>query len=589
MRREATPTVLLFATLIPMLLCGLAAPADVAASGIPDPRFGIVEAHEAPAAATALGAGWTRIRFEWNRMQPNGPTEWNPSVSDQTLNNELTHGREVVGLLVTTPGWATDTAVGAGVPRGLYLPTDDSNNLWAGFVREVVGRYAGRIDHWTIWNEPDIPTSSIDMTWGGSVEDFVRLLQVAYLVAKETNPNAVIHMAAITHHHDEHWFGRFIEKLVAQPGAAANGHYFDVATLHLYHEPEKIYAITAHYDAMMRGHGIRKPLWIAETNAYLSRATPEEQAFFVFQAFSLEIAAGAERIAVYKMADTETDAAADPEPFGLVRIDGSRRPAFTAYQVAATYLAGFRGASWDRRDGISLVTVDRGASTTTVLWSRSPESQTAMVPTRTTRALLVDVWGSAHYVYPERGYFYVDLPGANCSQGCWLGGAPYMLVEGAPASADTAPTPQPPTPVPTETADANNASGSDVPPTATKTVRPSTPQAPTATVERRSTRTSTPSPTASGTPTPTRMFSATATSSPTTTPSSTSTPTHTPTVTPTPSPTSRPTRTPTPTAAASYAGASNRSWTLIGVLMVGLGVMAMAGGAKKLHPSTGSR
>ncbi|MCZ7667210.1 MAG: hypothetical protein M5U34_08335 [Chloroflexi bacterium] len=39
------------------------------------------------------------------------------------------------------------------------------------------------------------------------------------------------------------------------------------------------------------------------------------------------------------MQDTEGDKAANPEPFGLVKRDGSRRPAFDTYRVAITRLA----------------------------------------------------------------------------------------------------------------------------------------------------------------------------------------------------------------------------------------------------------
>ncbi|MBU0702717.1 MAG: hypothetical protein KKC18_02495, partial [Chloroflexi bacterium] len=447
-------TTLLFITLV-FVVPGLLPRSTVSALGGPDYRFGVVESYAAPAAATALGAGWTRVTFEWNRIQTNGPDEWDVvPISDEALANELAQGRQVTGLLITTPGWATDVGIGAGVPQGLYLPTDDPNNLWANFVRTIVGRYAGRIDHWTIWNEPEIPAGSPDMTWGGSVEDFIQLLRVAYTVANETNPNAVIHMAAVTHWHNEHWFGQFLETLTADSGAAANNYYFDVATFHLYHEPEKIYDVVSHYRRMMYDYGIYKPIWVAETNAYLSRVSDVEQAFFIVQAFSLEIAAGAERIAVYKMADTATDQAADPEPFGLVRMDGSRRDAFTAYQVATNYLAGFRSGTWDRRDEISVVTVDRGQRTTTVVWARAPEPQTAMIPARTTSALLVDVWGSARYVYPERGYYFVDLAGADCSEGCQMGGPPLMLVEEAPVSADTVLAPSSPTPPGTPDPDA---------------------------------------------------------------------------------------------------------------------------------------
>ncbi len=445
------------ATLLAVAALSPQAPTATAA-GVPDYRFGIVEAYAAPAAATALGAGWERVTFEWNRIQPNGPDEWNiVPISDQVLANELGQGRQVVGLLITTPGWATDLGIGPGVPQGLYLPTDDPNNLWANFVRTIVTRYAGRIDHWTIWNEPEIPPGSPDMTWGGSTKDFIQLLRVAYTVAKEANPNSTIHLAAVTHWHNEHWFGKFLDALVADPNAAVNNYYFDVATLHIYFQPETVYDLTAHYYRLMHNRDIYKPIWIAETNAAPSQdpAWPvpnaqfnislEEQAIFIVQAFSLGLAAGAERIAVYKMADTATDQAADPEPFGLVRMDGSRRSAFTAYQVATNYLAGFRGGSWDRRDDISLVTIDRGSQTTTVVWARSPEPQTAIIAARTTRALLVDTWGSSYYVYPDHGYYFVDLPGASCAPEC-VGGAPFMLVEDVAASASTAPAPAGPTP-----------------------------------------------------------------------------------------------------------------------------------------------
>lgn len=426
---------------------------------IPDPRFGVVEAHAAPDAAAAMGAGWTRITFEWARIQPNNADEWNAPISDEALANEINQGRQVVGLLVTTPAWATDPSIGGGVPRGLYLPADDPNNLWANFVRAIVARYAGRIDHWTIWNEPDIPSTSPDATWGGSVADYVQLLRVAYFAVKEANPNATIHLAGLSHWHNDLWFGWFLDAVAADPNAAAYGYYFDVATLHLYHTPAEIYEKIGLYYAQMHSRGIYKPIWLAETNAYLSRVSEDEQASFIFQAFSLAIAAGAERIAVYKMADAPTDSAADPEPFGLVQMDGSPRPAFTAYRTAVTYLAGFQSGSWDYRQDVAVVTIARGVKTTTVVWARTPQPQTAVIPARTTSALLVDTRGGARIINPERGYYLISLEGATGG----MEGKPVMLVEDAPVYAQTArspsedeigieatPTPTPPpTPSPT--------------------------------------------------------------------------------------------------------------------------------------------
>ncbi len=556
----------LLTTLLAASALGPLAPAARAA-GIPDYRFGVIESYDAPAAASALGAGWTRVTFEWNRIQPNGQEEWNVvPISDAQLATELSQGRQVVGLLVTTPGWATDTDKGPGVPRGLYLPIDDPNNTWAVFVRSIVTRYAGRVDHWTIWNEPDIP-SGPDMTWGGSMADFVQLLRVGYLVAKQSNPNAVIHMAGIMHWYNPDWFGQFLEELVADPNAAANGYYFDVATLQIYIQPETVYDITVHYYQLMANRGIHKPIWIAETNAQPTTdpAAPvpnpqftislEEQAIYMVQAFSLGIAAGAARIAVFKMADLESDLAADPEPAGLVRLDGSRRPAFTAFQTAATYLSGFRGGTWDRRDDISVVTIDRGSRTTTVVWARTPQPQTAVIAARATSARVIDVWGSVRTVYPERGYYYLDLAGANCAEGCRMGGAPLMLVEDAPVSADTAPVASSPTPP------AGAGTGAATPdPNALPTRTPTFTPTPTATPTR--------------TPTPTRTATPTRTPSATPSPTPSSTPTFTPSQTATPLPTATPS--PTPTAVPFFALdlRSGGLWLVTGLLAV-----TVAGGA----------
>lgn len=502
--------------LLPLILPLLILRPLPALSGSPDYRFGVVEAFEAPWAASELGAGWTRVTFRWNEVQPDGPDQWNLPITDAQLALELAQGRQVVGLVVNTPGWATDTGRGVGVPRGLYLGHNDPENLWAAFLRALVARYAGRIDHWIIWNEPDI-WDTYHQSWGGSVEDFAQLLRVSYGAVKETNPNAVVHLAAVTHWWDvnygrELFFRRLLQVLAADPNAAPHNYYFDVATLHIYFQPENLYDLTVFYRNLMREYGLEKPIWIVETNAAPSedpaRPVPdarfkvslEDQAAFIIQAMALGIAGGAERIAVYKMADTERDLAANPEPFGLVRADGTRRPAFTAYRVAATYLAGFRGGRWERRDEASVVVVDRGGQVTTVAWSRTPSSQVVYLPARTLRALLVDMWGHARVVYPNRGYYTLNLPGCDYEGSCLIGGAPLMLVEEnneasgpPPAPSPTlpaveppslpSPTPAPtytPTPTPTPTATPTPVPSPTPPPTPTPTPTPA-PPTPTAT------------------------------------------------------------------------------------------------------------
>ncbi len=218
----------------------------------PNPQFGVIESTENPAAAAELGVGWTRITFQWAEVQAGGPDTWTPKISDAELDAEIVAGREVVGLLIGIPDWARDENL---LPQGLWLPPDDPGNTWANFVREAVGRYNGRIHNWVIWNEPDIAATEIAHTWDGSVADFAQLQRTAYLVAKETNPAATIHLAAFTYWADvyagtEQYMARLLDELLADPAAAQHNTYFDVATAHLYFQPNQIYDLLTLFQDM---------------------------------------------------------------------------------------------------------------------------------------------------------------------------------------------------------------------------------------------------------------------------------------------------------------------------------------------------
>jgi hypothetical protein len=551
--RKAVLALVCLGLLIPHIWAGTPA----SALGPPDPRFGVVEAYEGPEQATLAGVGWERIIFWWHELQPNGPDDWNGQhFPDEILDRERAQGREVVGLLKNTPPWATDGEPLRGVPRGLYLPHDDANNLWAAFVRRVVSHYAGRIDHWIIWNEPDVwDGEHVGHAWAGSVEDYYQLLKVAYLAAKEANPHCVIHLTGLTYWWDwvygrQQYFERFLEVAAQDPTAPDHNHYFDVVTLHIYFKPQTIYEIVSFFRQAMQEHGLDKPIWINETNAAPSHdpgwPVPEprfvisldEQASYIIQAFVLGLAAGAERIAVYKMMDKSSDVNANPEPYGLVRADGSFRPAFHAYQVVTTHFSGARQVSLVRRGEIDQVTIDRGERTTTVLWNRSPVTQTIALQAIAPQAILVNKEGQTRTLKADNGQYVLTLPGALCSDptGCFIGGSPLLLVEEGPPSARGLLQPiATPTSPPTSTATPS--------PTATQTPT----QTPTPTPMPTATPSSTPVPTATPTPVPTRTPPSTPMPTPTNTATRTATNTPFPTSTPTPSPTATAISSPVPT------------------------------------------
>jgi len=492
-----------------------------------DHRLGAVEAFRYAQGATEARVGWERVIFWWRGLQPDNSDEWSEYYfPDGTLNDELAAGREVIGMLSNPPDWANGGQGPAGVPNGLYLPYNDTHNLWGQFVMKIAARYRGRIDRWVIWNEPDVwSEEQPGYTWKGTVEEFYQLLKVGYLAAKEGNPDCKVHLCGLTYwwdkeHNREQYFNRLLDLIVKDPTAPANNYYFDVVTLHLYFRSQSVYDIVQEFRKMMAAHGIDKPIWINETNAPPSQdpqdpvpnavfhVTLDEQASFLIHAFALGIAAGAERIAVYKLID-RPKAPGSLEPYGLYREDESKRPGFYAYQVVTTYFAGFRTASLEQKGPIQIVTIDRGGATTTVVWTNSHEPQVYALPAIAEQAQLIDKLGNVRVMAPLNGRYDLPLEGAVCTHpGCIIGGSPWVIVEeGQPRDRGRflpTPTRLPPTPTPTERATATPTA--TAPPTDTPTLTP--------------------------TPTTTATFTPTPTETPTLTPSLTPTPTWTPTPTP---------------------------------------------------------
>jgi hypothetical protein len=509
----------------------------------PDRRFGAIEAFRDSGAAVEAGVAWERILFYWSELQREGPDDWNGyHVPDEWLNQATAADREVIAVLKHTPAWATDGLPGCGVPRGLDLPVDDPGNLWAAFVRRVVGMYAGRIDRWVIWNEPDIEPETYGAEWCGTVEEYYRLLKVTYLAANQANPNVKIHLTGLTFHHDQSYLRDFLTIATNDPTGPEHGHYFDVVSLHIYFQTKSIPKIINETRATLASYGIEKPIWLNETNASPDtdpewpidricwRVSLEEQAGFLLQSFSLALSAGVERIAVYKWLDN--DLPPGGEPFGVLRPDHSRRPAFDAFKLITTHYAGTISASEDRQSLYTVVMLDRGASTTRVLWARTQAAATVSLPAQGAQARLIDQTGAEQIIVPVDGQYTLTLPGASCTAErpdcpvahppCIIGGFTYLLVE---EGATPAPTAIPTALIPTETPT----------PAPTDLPQPTSTPAPT----------DIPIPTA--TPTPTLTFTPlpvfTATPLPTQTP--------VPTFTATPPPSATPLPSATPTAAAS--------------------------------------
>ena len=408
----------------------------------PAAEFGAIESFWAPQEAAELHVGWERILFYWNEIQPMDADDWNTlHVLEEWLVEANQQGRVVVGLLKNTPAWATDGDPFSGVPRGLYLPVDDPDNLWANYVRRVVEYYAPRgVHNWIIWNEPEIEAGVYGHEFDGSVEDYARLLQVAYLVAKETDPQAMIHLAGYSYWHDPGYLREFFEVITTFPEAEENGFYFDVLALHIYFRVETVEDLVRQTDELQLEYGLDKPIWINETNASpnldpwwpvnrpVFPVNLDQQAWYIIQAHALGFGAGAEKIGVYKLIDILLPEGG--ESFGILRPDYSKRPAYQAYKTTIDFLRGFEDpVTILKRDNFIIVNFKKGNESIRVLWARNDKALELRVAARSGEGQLYDFLGQPLPLIEENGTYRISLEGALCQEGCDIGGPPVFLIE----------------------------------------------------------------------------------------------------------------------------------------------------------------
>ena len=472
--RAALALLLLLATLV-----DTAAPVAADRWYAPAPMLGIVDAGRQAPAAREAGASWDRALFLWQEIQRNGPAEWtlDAYVDQSRLRPTLASGIPVVGVVQGTPGWAAgDARDGAsGVPTGLDYPPDDPRNTFGQFMLRLARTYKGRITTWVIWNEPDfLPGESGSWwTWSGNTADFARLMKTGYRAIKQVDPTATVVFPATTYfadavHGRELFLARVLNDIHADPAAAANGYYFDAVGVNLYCSLDAIYRVHGVYTAILQRYQLARPLWLTETNCPVyndatvpqptaGRITTDEQSAFLIQAVALARAAGYARIGWYSMVDHDPTTQIF-DRWGLVRADGTPRPAYRAFQTASEYLAQphltarLAPLGTGTNDGwpVTRVVLDDLSQRTRVqvLWRTADGPATVQIEAAGTSARLVDPLGFASAARRGDVGWEVPLPPTRVASpsdppGFQSSGYPVLLIEsGLPGGGQLAEVPR---------------------------------------------------------------------------------------------------------------------------------------------------
>lgn len=353
----------------------------------PDRTFGVVEAYYRPDEAVELGASWERIIFAWDCFQPRSPRDFvTTCIPESYLENAAAANREIVGLIKSVPEWASESGTPGGVPDGIGLSYDDSDNVFGAFVTRLVEYYRPRgIHRWIILNEPDIRPGEGIVEFEGDVRDYASLLKTAYQAIKAADPAGHVQIAGMTWWYDRNahrvpYLRRLLSTLYADPQAEANDYYFDGITLHIYFTTWTVMPILLANVEILREFGLQdKDIWLAEYNASPRRdpearieamfdISLEQQADFIVQTSAIALAAGVDRMAIYRLYDNSF-VPGEHEPWGLVRADGSLRPAFHAYQQVIETFTGSRQVQRYTTPDAEMITLLFPDRTVYIMWS----------------------------------------------------------------------------------------------------------------------------------------------------------------------------------------------------------------------------
>ncbi len=358
--------------------------------------IGVVGGYWRPEATDQLNIGWDRITFDWSRFQPNGPGDFvADAVRPTWIERNQNNGREVVGLIINTPTWASPTPQ-IGVPSGLFLPYNDPGNLWGVFLTRLAEQYAPLgIQKWIIWNQIDVPSTATNATFAGDVAEYVQMVKIAHQALRGIDENAQIYLGGLDWWYDtatetQPYLSRFLERMAQDNTAAANGYYFDGVTINfrLGPNPIGIYAPTTEtfgtvissIRQILAEAGLdEKAIWIHEIGAAVTQddlralpnpritITPQQQADFLVQGLVLALANNVERVGIYRLFDanfTVGDAA-----YGLLRDDNTPRPAFDAVQNITQLIYPYQRIEYGSSTNARLVSFTQTTQTVFIAWS----------------------------------------------------------------------------------------------------------------------------------------------------------------------------------------------------------------------------
>ena len=275
----------------------------------------------------ASGAGWLRFDAPWTQIETApGRRDW--SNLDRVVERATSEGLAVDLVLGTVAEWARP----AGTDWRQGASTAEQRAEFATFSAAVAARYKGRIAAYEVWNEPNLPGS-----WAPEPDaaDYLQLLRQTYAAVRAVDPLPVVLSGGTgggsTGVNSLSWYRSLYKGGLKDHCDGVAVHPYPDAPVPRSGEMARAFEIR---DLMIANGDGDKRLWGTEVGVPTggSPSVDEKvQATLVAQMHELWSTIGGQGpLMYYTLQDT---GGSDREGhFGLLREDGSEKPAFPVLQ-----------------------------------------------------------------------------------------------------------------------------------------------------------------------------------------------------------------------------------------------------------------
>ena len=267
----------------------------------------------------AAGIAWIRVDFNWFMIEPaRGVYDW--TTTDAVVTAARARGLHIYATLAYTPEWAN-----GGQERNVP-PTDAGD--WYAFVYTTVNRYRGQVQHWGMWNEPNLAHF-----FAGSLKQYIdEILRVGAQAVRAADPGGAVLGPELAQEGD--WW-RWLYTVLDQAAETV-----DIVTQHSYQDtgndvlrrlggPVAPRNWPTVRDVMRATGTAGKPLWLTETGWNTAQVSEDAQAVFYAQILEgINASDWLDKVFFYALVDE----VGSPDRWGILHSDLKPKPAYDTYQ-----------------------------------------------------------------------------------------------------------------------------------------------------------------------------------------------------------------------------------------------------------------